>query len=57
LPKVEPWQVKPDVPPHEPSVETVRLAVAVGADDVEVAVADDVSSPQLPNEDWHPVPQ
>jgi hypothetical protein len=37
LPKAEPWQVKPPVPPQVPSVDTV-----VGLEDVDEVVEDDV---------------
>lgn len=68
LPNVDPWHVKPEVPPQVPSVETLTLA---GAD--EVAALDEVAAgvgvaalvtelatllePQLPAPAWQPVPQ
>jgi hypothetical protein len=48
LPKVEPWQVKPDVPPQEPSVE-IAVGEAIALDDVLVLL--NVSLPQRPNPD------
>jgi hypothetical protein len=67
LPKVEPAQVKPEAPPHEPSVETLPAAEATGALELVVAaLVVDVALvvvgatpllPQLPKPDWQPVPQ
>jgi len=67
LPKDEPAQVKPEVPPHEPSVETLPAAEATGALEVValvgvaalvvVVVGATPLLPQLPKPDWQPVPQ
>jgi hypothetical protein len=62
FPKVDPEQVKPVVPPHEPSVET--LPEALEADGAGAAVVDAglvvetaPLEPQLPKPVWQPVPQ
>jgi hypothetical protein len=60
-PKVEPEQVKPVVPPHEPSVETLPVAFVADGEGaalvVEVGLGTTPFEPQLPKPDWHPVPQ
>jgi hypothetical protein len=63
-PNVEPWHVKPNLTPHEPSGEMASAALdGVGeAVDEEVEV-EDVDPPmgatalQSPKSSWHPVPQ
>jgi len=47
LPKVEPAQVSPVVPPQLPVVETVVPEPEPEPEPV----------PQVPKPDWHPVPQ
>ena len=56
LPKVEPVQVWPVVPPHEPSVEALRVDEAAAPEDVPVAVPDE-EPVHVPKADWQPVPQ
>jgi hypothetical protein len=64
LPKVEPLHVKPEVPPHEPSVETLPAGATDGVAalvEVEIAALVVVGTapllPQLPAPAWQPVPQ
>jgi hypothetical protein len=68
LPKVDPEQVKPVVPPHEPSVEALPVAFVADGEGAALVVDAGLAvvagfvlatplEPQLPKPDWHPVPQ
>jgi hypothetical protein len=64
LPNVEPLHVKPEAPPHEPSVETLPAGTTDGVAALEVVgaaalvvVGTAPLEPQLPAPAWQPVPQ
>jgi hypothetical protein len=68
VPKVDPWQVYPTVPPHVASVETFFVGVEAGAEEDRVELITRVELDrmtedeglllvQVPKVDWHPVPQ
>jgi hypothetical protein len=59
LPKLEPWQVKPLVPPHVASVETFFAGegAAEAEGSVELTTEDELVPVQVPKPGWHPVPQ
>lgn len=61
LPKPELVQLKPAVPAHDPSVETLTAAVGVALAEVAAtdALADEAGADpvQEPKPDWQPAPQ
>ena len=61
FPNDEPEQVKPEVPPQDPSVETLPTGAADGVaalvDEAGFAELTAPLEPQLPKPDWQPVPQ